>query len=98
MEKYLEAADKALNMAIANRPKPPPSTTKRYSLKDGYPVKDTTRMSIASSNDGEVVCFCSSDWHNVGCDRVLPDGGAATIAFASRPRRFKARASPSPFV
>ena len=29
MEKYLEAADKALNLAIANRPKPPPSIKKR---------------------------------------------------------------------
>ena len=35
MEKYLEAADKALNMAIADRPKPPPSVTKRHSIKDG---------------------------------------------------------------
>src|SRR5438093_4199772 len=41
MEKYLEAADTALNMAIANRPKPPPAISKRYSLKDGHPVKST---------------------------------------------------------
>jgi hypothetical protein len=39
MDKYLEAADKALDMAIANRPNPPPSTTKRWSIKDGHPVK-----------------------------------------------------------
>jgi len=42
MEKYLEAADKALDMAIANRPKAPPSETKRHSLKDGYPVRGST--------------------------------------------------------
>src|SRR5262249_51954030 len=30
MEKYLEAAETALNMAIVNRPKPPPLVSKRY--------------------------------------------------------------------
>ena len=34
MERYLEAAEKALNVAIANGPKPPPSQKKRYSMKD----------------------------------------------------------------
>jgi len=33
LESYLEAADKALNFAIANNPRPP-LTKKRYSLKD----------------------------------------------------------------
>jgi hypothetical protein len=40
MEKYLEAADTALNAAIANRPKASPSSSKRHSIKDGYPVRD----------------------------------------------------------
>ena len=34
MEKYLEAAETALNLAIANRPKPPTLIKKRYSIKD----------------------------------------------------------------
>lgn len=72
MEKYLEAADTALNMAIANRPKPPPSTTKRHSLKDGYPVKGTTEDVYRFLENGEVVCFCSSEWHNVGATQFYP--------------------------
>jgi hypothetical protein len=40
MEKYLEAADTALNAAIANRPKAPPSNSKRHGIKDGYPVRE----------------------------------------------------------
>ena len=48
MEKYLEAADKALDLAIADRPRPPPSTAKRWSIKDGHPVEGRPRMFIAS--------------------------------------------------
>ena len=49
IEKYLEAAETALNMAIADRPKPPSSTKHRWSVKDGYPVKgsDATRHHCA---------------------------------------------------
>jgi hypothetical protein len=65
MEKYLEAADVVLNMAIANSPKPPPMIAKKYSMKDMHPVKSTTEDVYRFLNDGEVVCFCSSEWHNV---------------------------------
>jgi len=75
MEKYLEAADTALNMAIANRPKPPKSITKRHSLKDGYPVRGSTENVYRFLNDGEVVCFCSSEWHNVGATQFYPSEG-----------------------
>ncbi len=75
MEKYLEAADTALNMAIANRPKPPPSHTKRHSLKDGYPVRGSTENVYRFLKDGEVVCFCSSEWHNVGATQFYPSEG-----------------------
>ena len=61
MEKYLEAADTALNAAIANRPQPPPSKTTRYSIKDVHPVKTTTEDVYRFREDGEVVCFCSSE-------------------------------------
>ena len=71
MEKYLEAAETALALAIANRPKPPPASSKRHSLKDGYPVRGSTENVYRFLNDGEVVCFCSSEWHNVGATRVL---------------------------
>src|SRR5205807_2120124 len=41
MEKYLEAADKALSLAIAGRPKPA-VVTKRYSARDSHQVKSST--------------------------------------------------------
>jgi hypothetical protein len=34
LDRYLEAADTALNQAIVNRAQPPPSATKHYSLKE----------------------------------------------------------------
>src|SRR5262249_4188968 len=58
MEKYLEAADKALNLAISNLPKPPPATKKRWSIADGYPVRNSTENVYRHLKDGEVVCFC----------------------------------------
>jgi hypothetical protein len=72
MEKYLEAADMALNMAIANRPKPPPSLAKLYSMKDMHPVKSSTEDVYRFRDDGEVVCFCSSEWHNVWVSEFYP--------------------------
>ena len=59
MEKYLEATDSALNIAIANRPKPPPLIKKRYSLKESHQVKSTTE-SVYRIKDDVVVCFSSS--------------------------------------
>lgn len=76
MEKYLEAADSALDMAIANRPKAPPVISKRYSIKDGHPIRATTEDVYRFLDDGEVVCFCSSEWHNVSISGFYPqDGG-----------------------
>lgn len=76
MEKYLEAADTALNMAVANRPKPPASVTKRYSMKDMHPVRSTEEDVYRFLDKGEVVCFCSSEWHNVWVSEFYPsDGG-----------------------
>ena len=76
MEKYLEAADTALNMAIANRPKPPPSIKKRYQPQGRAPGQDDhARTSIASWT---TAWFASArrEWHNVAIDPVLPaDGG-----------------------
>ena len=72
MEKYLEAADTALNMAIANRPKAPPSITKRYSMKNMHPVKSSEEDVYRFRDEGEVVCFCSSEWHNVWVSEFYP--------------------------
>ncbi|WP_254509430.1 DUF1592 domain-containing protein [Anatilimnocola floriformis] len=101
MEKYLEAADVALNMAISNRPKPPALISKRYSIKDGHPVKNTTEDVYRFLDDGEVVCFCSSDWHNVSASTFYPqDGGnylfrisASAIQSNDKPVTFRVTAS-----
>src|SRR5262249_14358519 len=60
MERYLEAADTALNQAIANRPRPP-LLKKRYLLKDQHQVKVSTER-VYRHLDDTVVCFCSSAW------------------------------------
>ena len=76
MERYLEAADIALNEAIANRPKPPPLISKRSSIKDSHPIRSTTENVYRFLDDGEVVCFCSSLWHTVSLSGFYPpDGG-----------------------
>ena len=76
MEKYLEAADAALSMAIANRPKPPSLIKERYSIRDSHPVRSTTEDVYRFLDDGEVVCFSSSEWHNVWVSKFYPrDGG-----------------------
>lgn len=101
MEKYLEAADTALNMAIANRPKAPPLISKRYSLKDGHPVRGTTEDVYRFLENGEVVCFCSSEWHNVGISTFYPpDAGnyrfrisASSIQSEGQPVTFRVTAS-----
>jgi mono/diheme cytochrome c family protein len=106
MEKYLEAADTALNMAIANRPQPPPASSKRYSLKDGHPVRATTEDVYRFRDAGEVVCFCSSEWHNVWISSFYPpDAGnyrfrisCSSIQNAGKPVTFRVTTSGVPLT
>lgn len=101
MEKYLDAADIALNMAIVNRLKPPASTMKRHSLKDGHPIRGTTENVYRFLEDGEVVCFCSSEWHNVGATQFYPSEpgnyrfriSASTIQGEGKPVTFRVTVS-----
>jgi mono/diheme cytochrome c family protein len=101
MEKYLEAADAALELAIANRPKPPPFIKKRYSLKDGHPVRSTKEDVYRFLDDGEVVCFCSSEWHTAWISNFYPpDAGnyrfrisASSIQSDGKPVTFRVTAS-----
>jgi hypothetical protein len=62
MEKYLEAADKVLERAIANRPEPPPAVKKRYFMKDQHQVKTTTEDVYRKLGDDSAVLFSSSHW------------------------------------
>ncbi len=70
MERYLEAADTALNQAIANRPQPP-LLQKRYSLLETHHLKTTTERVFRRLDDA-VVCFSSSLWNAVVLSPFYP--------------------------
>ena len=70
MEKYLEAADAALNVAIANSPKPP-LVKKRLLCKDERHVKATTERVFLAKGDG-LVFFSSSPWQAVTMSQFYP--------------------------
>jgi mono/diheme cytochrome c family protein len=71
MDKYLEAADKALKVAIANLPQPP-VIKKRYSFKETHHVKATTERVFRRLDDGTVICFSSSAWQAVTLSPFYP--------------------------
>jgi mono/diheme cytochrome c family protein len=70
MERYLEAADAALNVAIANGPQPP-VIKKRFSCKDERQVKNATE-SVYRQTDDAVVFFSSSAWNAVTSSQFYP--------------------------
>ncbi len=70
MERYLEAADTALNLAIANGPKPA-LIKKRYSLKDQHQVKNASE-DVFRKLDDTVVLFSSSPWQAVHLYHFYP--------------------------
>ncbi len=63
MDRYLDAADKALNTAIANRPQPP-ATTKRYDTRQEHGIKNSTER-VFRFPDNELITFSSSHWNAV---------------------------------
>ena len=71
MAKYLDGAEKALNLAIANGPQPP-LIKKRFSLTDSHNVKSTTEKVYLKHDDGTVVCFSSSAWNAVHLTGFYP--------------------------
>ncbi|MDA1050969.1 MAG: DUF1592 domain-containing protein [Planctomycetota bacterium] len=77
MERYLEAANISLDLAIANRP-PPALIKQRYSLKQSHQVKSTTERVFQKSDDDDlVVMFSSSRWQAVSLTPFYPpDGGS----------------------
>jgi hypothetical protein len=70
MEKYLDTADRALEIAIAGRSKPT-VLKKRYSLKDQHYVKHSEEDVYRKIGD-TVVCFCSSEWRTVTLSEFYP--------------------------
>lgn len=71
MERYLEAANIGLDLAIANRPQPP-LTKERYSIKQSHQVKSTTERVFRKSDDDRVVMFSSSRWNAVTLSPFYP--------------------------
>ena len=70
LEKYLEAADTALGLAIANNPQPPVAK-KRYSLKDQHNVKLSTEK-VYRVEDDTVTLFSSSAWNAIHIYQFYP--------------------------
>jgi len=71
MDRYLEAADIALNQAIANRPQPA-STQKRIGLAETHQVKNTGEKVFRKRDDGSVVMFSSSAWQRISLSPFYP--------------------------
>jgi hypothetical protein len=72
MERYLEAADVALNMAITNRPKPPPQVNQRYHVTDTHQYKVMSERVFRRLDDDTVVCFTSVHWQTVSLSPFYP--------------------------
>jgi mono/diheme cytochrome c family protein len=70
LEKYLEAADTALNLAIANNPRPQ-TIKKQYSLKDQRQVQIATEK-VFRVQDDAVTLFTSSAWQAVHIYQFYP--------------------------
>jgi mono/diheme cytochrome c family protein len=70
MDRYLEAADAALNVAIANG-KQPPLVKKRYTLKDERIVK-ISEESVYRHRDDALVMFSSSQWNAITVGQFYP--------------------------
>jgi hypothetical protein len=72
LEKYLEAANLALDLAIANRHQPP-LIRERYSLKTTHQVRSTTESVFRKAEDNDrVVMFSSSPWQAVSLTPFYP--------------------------
>ncbi len=100
MEKYLDAADAALNVAIASGPQPP-LVKKRLLCKDERHVKVTTEK-VFLTRDEDLVFFSSSAWHAVTMTQFYPpDRGryrfrisAAAVNSSGKPVTFEVKAGP----
>jgi len=64
LERYLEAGDKALSVAIANRPMPK-ATLKRESFKKSHSVVYAGEPAFRILDDETVVCLTSVNWHRI---------------------------------
>jgi hypothetical protein len=82
LEKYLEAAESALNQAIANGPQPAVKN-EHVTLKEAYQVKQNSETVFRPGKDGRITMFSSSGWQ------------AATLFWITQPGRYRFRMSVS---
>ncbi len=83
MDRYLDAADKALGVAIANRPQPPASTRK-YDCRLEHGIKNSTER-VFRFPENELVTFSSSHWNAVVLWQFYPsDRGRYRIRIPAR--------------
>lgn len=99
LERYLEAADRSLAVAIANGPRPP-LVKKRYSLKDERYVKTTTEKVFRVEGD-TLFMFSSSAWNAITVGQFYPpDRGRYRIRISAmavqsgKPVAFRVDAGP----
>jgi len=100
MDRYLEAADAALAVAVANLPQPP-LVKKRYFLKEERIVKITTESVYLDRADA-LVMYSSSPWNAITVGQFYPpDRGkyrvrisAAGHQSADKPVTFRVDAGP----
>ncbi|MEX1232917.1 MAG: DUF1592 domain-containing protein [Planctomycetaceae bacterium] len=71
LERYLEAADVALDAAITNGPQPA-IIKQRYTLQDSHQIRSSTESVYRKSDDGRVVLFSSSAWNAVSLSPFYP--------------------------
>jgi mono/diheme cytochrome c family protein len=71
LDRYLEAADAALDAVIVHRATAPPLVSKRYLLKDERQVKLMSENVFRLRDDG-VVMFSSSPWQAVTSSQFYP--------------------------
>ena len=71
MDRYLEAADRAINLAVATRPQPP-LVKKRSSLKETHHLKTAEEKVYRQADDGRVTLFSSSPWNAVVLTPLYP--------------------------
>ena len=91
MERYLDAADQALALAIANRPQPP-LVKKQLRFHDERQVKIATEK-VYRKLDDSVVMFSSSAWNSVTVSQFYPpDRGL--YRFRIRARGFQSAEKP----
>ena len=100
LERYLEASEKALSLAIANGPQPP-AIHKRFDLREEREVKVTTE-SVFRRREESLVLFSSSPWNAITLGHFYPpDRGsyrfrlcAAGFQSGGKPVSYRVEAGP----